>query len=118
MTENSRKVFEFLKKNKDKELTKYEIVEELDVPISAVTGCINNLVKKKFAEERMEILMPLHQGQKPSTIRWVKLTELGLAYDPDEEERRIAREKLEAKALRKAERLAQREERARQNAVL
>lgn len=118
MTENSRKVFEYLKKNKGQELTKYEIVEELDVPISAVTGCVNSLVKKGYAEERQEVLMPMHPSQKPTVLRWVKLTEEGLKYDPDEEERRILRERQEAKALRKAQKLAEREERARQNAVL
>ena len=118
MTENSRKVFEFLRKNKNKELTKYEIVEELDIPMSAVTGSVNNLVKKGYAEERQEVLMPMHPGQKPTVVRWVQITEEGMKYDPDEEERQLIRERQEAQALRRAKKLAEREERARQNAVL
>ena len=46
MTENSKKVFEFLKKNYGKEFSKHELVEQLDIPMSAVSGSINGLISK------------------------------------------------------------------------
>ena len=118
MTENSSKVLDCLKKHPNKEFTKHELVEELDISIAAVTGSVNGLVKKGLAEERTEIFKPLKAGGKPTEVRWVKINEAGLAFDPVEEERRIAREKAEATAARKAARAAAKMERAKRNAVL
>lgn len=118
MTENSVKVLEFLKKHPNKEFTKHEIVEELDISMAAVTGSVNGLVKKGLADERLEVFKPLSAGSKPTEIRWVKINEEGLKFDPVEEERRIAREKAEATALRKQARAQAKLERAKRNAVL
>lgn len=50
--------------------------------------------------------------------RYVTLTELGKQFDPEQEERRIAREKAVARAAAKAERVRIKAERARKNSVL
>ena len=118
MTENSTKVLEFLQKHPNKEFTKHELVEELDISIAAVTGSVNGLVKKGLAEERLEVFKPLKAGGKPTEVRWVKINEAGMAFDPAEEESRIAREKAEATAARKAARAVRKMERAQRNAVL
>lgn len=118
MTENSTKVLTFLQKHPNNEFTKYEIVEELDISMAAVTGSVNGLVKKGLAEERIEVYKPLNAGSKPTEIRWVKINEAGKNFDPAEEERRLARERAEATAARKAARAAEKAERAKRNAVL
>ena len=118
MTENSKKVFEFLKKNYGKEFSKHEIVEQLDIPMSAVSGSINGLISKHYATERVEIAPSRFKGDKIVEIRYVTLTEEGSKFDPDEDERRKIQERLEATAARKEARRLEKEERARQNSVL
>ena len=118
ITENSQKVLDYLQKHPEKEFTKHELVEKLDISMAAVTGSVNGLLRKGLAEERLEVFKPLNAGGKPTEIRWVKINEAGLKFDPVEEERRIAREKAEATALRKQARAQAKLERAKRNAVL
>ena len=118
MTENSKKVFAFLKKNYGKEFSKHELVDRLDITMSAVSGSINGLIRKNYASERIEVAPARFAGDKVAEVRFVQLTEAGMKYDPDEEERRKARERLEATAARKEARRLEKEERARQNSVL
>ena len=111
MRPNSEKVLAFLQEHSDKEYTKQDLVEELDVPMAAVTGSVNGLVKKGLATERIEEYAPL-------VIRWIQITKEGLKFNPVQEERRLAREKAEATAARKAARAKEKAERARRNSVL
>lgn len=118
MRPNSEKVLAFLQEHSGKEYTKQDLVEELDVPMAAVTGSVNGLVKKGLATERIEEYAPLAAGSKPTVIRWIQITKEGLKFDPVQEERRLAREKAEATAARKAARAKEKAERARRNSVL
>lgn len=118
MTDNSKKVFEFLKKNYGKEFSKHELVEKLDLTMSMVNGSINGLVNKDYVVERIETASPRFKGDKTVEIRYVQLTEEGYKFDPDEEERRQAQAKLEARAARKEARRLEKEERAKRNSVL
>ena len=81
MTENSRKVFDFLKANNNVQITGQEIAKELDVTINAVTGSVNGLVKKGFAV-REEVTATDDAG-KPKITKYIKLTDAGMAHDPD-----------------------------------
>lgn len=81
MTENSRKVFDFLKANNNVQITGQEIAKELDVTINAVTGSVNGLVKKGFAV-REEVTAADDAG-KPKITKYIKLTDAGMAFDPD-----------------------------------
>ena len=58
------------------------------------------------------------KGDKIAEIRYVQLTETGVKFDPDEDERRKAQERLEATAARKEARRLEKEERAKRNSVL
>ena len=118
MTENSKKVFEFLKKNYGKEFSKHELVERLDIPMSAVSGSVNGLLSKGYASERIEVAPSRFKGDKIVEIRYVQLTETGVKYDPDEDERLKAQARLEATAARKEARRLEKEERAKRNSVL
>jgi len=118
MTENSKNILKFLQKHYGKEFSKREIVEELDVTMSTVSGSVNGLVSKGYATERIEVLQPRFKGDKPVEVRYVMLTEEGYKFDPEEEERRKAQALLEAKAARREARRLEKEERARRNSVL
>ena len=78
MTENSRKVFDFLKANHNVNVTAQEMAAELDVSVNTVTGSVNGLVKKGFAV-REEVAV--EGSAKP--IKYVKLTDEGMAFNPD-----------------------------------
>jgi hypothetical protein len=86
--------------------------------MSAVSGSINGLISKGYAEERIEIAPSRFKGDKIAEIRYVQLTETGVKFDPDEDERRKAQERLEATAARKEARRLEKEERAKRNSVL
>ena len=118
MTEGSRTVLDYLKKHFGKEFTKHELVETLDVSMSVVTGSVNSLITKGYVSERIEIIPPKYKGHKEVVIKFVTLTEAGLAFDPDEEERRKAQARLELTAARKKARAEEKRERARLNSVL
>lgn len=83
MTENSRKIFDFLKANYGEELTGNDIKDALGVSISAVTGTVNGLVKKGYAV-RNEVTIT-GADKKPAIVKYITLTEAGLDFDPDAE---------------------------------
>ena len=84
MTDNSRKVFEFLKENHGVKVTAQEIAKELDVTINAVTGSVNGLVNKDLAVRTEEAVTG--EDGKVSTVKYIALTDAGMAYDPDAQE--------------------------------
>lgn len=82
MTDNSRKVFDFLKEN-DKEFTAQEISAALGVSVNAVTGSVNALVKKGRAVRREETSTAA--DGKSKILKYISLTAEGKAFDPDAE---------------------------------
>lgn len=107
MTDNSKKVLAFLKNNFGKEFSKQEIAKELGVKLSAVTGSINSLVTKGYAETtRTETIVDREatetRKEQSHTVMYHTLTEKGLNYDPVKEEEELARKKEEAKAAKAA----------------
>ena len=85
MTDNSRKVFDFLKDNHDvATITAQEIAKELDISVSAVTGSVNGLVKKGLAV-RTEDSVTEGEGEKAKAkvVKYIALTDAGMAFDPD-----------------------------------
>lgn len=82
MTENSRKVFDYLKDN-GKEFTAQQIAAALDISVNAVTGSVNGLVKKGRAVRREETTTGA--DNKPVIIKYISLTEDGKNFDPDAE---------------------------------
>jgi len=108
MTTNSEKVLNYLKENYGKELTKKEISDALGVSMAAVTGSMNGLLKKGYAETtRTEVveLEPATETRKAKTqnVLYHTLTEKGLTYDPVAEEAEKAAEKAAKKAKKPEE---------------
>jgi biotin operon repressor len=83
MTENSRKVFDFLKDNFGEKLTHQGIVAALGVSSAAVSGSVNGLVKKGYAVRTEETEMD--ENGKAVTVKYISLTDEGYAFDPDAE---------------------------------
>ncbi len=120
MTQNSELVFEYLKKNYGKELTKQDIVEALGISLPAVTGSINGLIHRgkvngtEYIATRVEEieLEPATETRKAKIkkVSYHTLTEAGLTYDPVAEEAAKLAEKEAAKAARAAERAAKKAE--------
>lgn len=78
MTDNSRRVFGYLKEHYGEDLTANNIAEALDVSVATVTGSVNGLVKKGYAV-RNEVKG--EDEKKP--IKYITLTEEGYNFDPD-----------------------------------
>lgn len=110
-TINSIQVLNYMKQNYGKELSKQEIAEALGISISAVTGSVNGLEKKGYCEKvREEVVEDAHATEtrkaKTHVVKYHKLTEAGLAYDPEKEEEEKAAAKAAEKARKAAERAA------------
>lgn len=80
MTENSRKVFDFLKANFGKEFTAQEIAGSLGVSIPTVTGSVTGLAKKGYAVRNPKMVA---DGEKEKEVKFITLTAEGLEFDPD-----------------------------------
>ena len=112
-TVNSIAVLNFLKTNYGKEFSKREIADALGISISAVSGTINALSKPEKGyvittrtEEVVEQEATETRKAKIKVVPYHTLTEAGLAYDPEEEERQRAAEKAAEKERKAAEKAA------------
>lgn len=85
MTENSRRVFDYLKANHGKLMTAQDIAAALDVSINTVTGSVNGLAratKHPAYAVRTEVEVDAGEG-KTAKVKYISLTDAGLAFDPD-----------------------------------
>ncbi len=81
MSENSRRVFEFLKDNHGEKMVNSDIATALGVSGPTVVGSVNGLVKKGFAtREAVEVT---GADGKTVTIKYISLTDAGMEFDPD-----------------------------------
>ena len=88
MNENSRKIFEFLKDNHGTPVTGHEIAEAIGVSINVVTGCVNALCKETKKHGVLAVRTATESaGEDGKTVvtKYISLTDLGMAYDPDAE---------------------------------
>lgn len=80
MTENSAKVFNYLKEHFGEKITHQRIVADLEISSPAVSGSVNGLVKKDYAVRTEETDMD--KDGKETTVKYISLTDAGLAFDP------------------------------------
>ena len=85
MTENSRKVLEFLKAaGPGVKFTTKQVQESLGFEkAGSVTGSVTGLVNKGYAERAKEEVQDAEGKTKTISVFW--LTEAGMAFDPDAE---------------------------------
>lgn len=85
MKENTRKVFEFLKAHNDEDLTAADVAEALDLEKRQVDGIFTSALQRKQLGERIPAEREETDGSH-TKIKLLKLTEAGLAFNPDAEE--------------------------------
>lgn len=104
MTENSKNVFHFLHDNAGLNITAQEIAQKLGITISAVTGSVNGLVKKGYAIRNEET--STSEDGKTVVVKYIALTDEGMAFDPEKAEAEEKAAKEAAKAARAAAKAA------------
>lgn len=88
MTENSRKVFDYLRAHYGEKVTAQDVADALGVSLSAVTGSVNGLASTKKHPAyaiRTKVEVPAEDG-KTAKVKYISLTEEGMAFDPDKAE--------------------------------
>lgn len=120
MTENSKKVFFYLKEHGG-EFTKHQLSRDSGIPLSCVTGSVSGLIRKGYAAERIEEVPNPDVGKKPLYVRYISLTEAGTKFNPIEFEAQQERDyqqqkidKAKARLIAKKQRLLQNLEAQRQ----
>ena len=85
MKENTRKVLDFLKEHNDEDLTAADIAEALGLEKRQIDGIFTSAFQRKKLGERIEAERENDKGTHDK-VKFLKLTEAGLAFDPDAEE--------------------------------
>jgi hypothetical protein len=83
MTENSRKVLEYLQNaGAGVKFTTKEVQKALNFEkAGSVTGSVTGLVKKGYAERFVEVVED--EDGKEKEVKYFALTEAGASFDPD-----------------------------------
>lgn len=85
MKENTRKVFDYLKNHNDEDLTAADVAEALGLEKRQVDGIFTSAIQRKQFGERIPAEREEPDGSH-TKIKLLKLTDAGLAFDPDAEE--------------------------------
>lgn len=88
MSEKTRTVWEFLKANQGADLTAADIAEALGMEKRSVDGIVTSGLQRKGLSVRTEAEVEVEDEGKVShkKVKFITLTDKGLAYDPDAEE--------------------------------
>lgn len=85
MSENTRTVLDYLKENKDADLTAVDIADALGLNTKQINGIVTAGLQRKELATRIPAEIELEDGTHKA-IKIIKLTEKGLSYNPDEED--------------------------------
>lgn len=89
MSEKTRMVWEFLKANQGADLTAADIAETLGMEKRSVDGIVTSGLQRKGLSVRTEAEVEV-EGEDGKVshkkVKFITLTDEGLAYDPDAEE--------------------------------
>ena len=81
LTENSRKVFDYIKSVNGKDITSADVAEALGMEKRSVDGVFTGLQRKGLGK-RTAAEMELPDGTHKA-IKLLSLTDAGMAFDPD-----------------------------------
>lgn len=84
MKENTRKVFDYLKDNADKDLTAADVAEVLGLEKRQVDGIFTSALQRKNLGVREEAEIELADGSH-KRVKYLRLTDQGLSLNPDED---------------------------------
>lgn len=84
LTENSRKVYDFVKAAQEAgdKITAQDIADGTGLTTKQVNGSVTAAFQKKELMERVESVIEVEEG-KHKTVKFIRLTEKGMAFDPD-----------------------------------
>lgn len=82
MSEKTRKVFDYLKGTNDTNQTAADIAEAVGFEKKSVDGIVTSGLQRKGLAERIPAEIELEDGTH-KTVKFIKLTEAGMAFDPD-----------------------------------
>jgi len=81
LSENAKLVVKRLQELEDADVTVHDLSEDIGLPVNSITGIFNSLVKKGLGE-RVTAEVELEDGSH-QTVKFLKLTDAGLALDVD-----------------------------------
>ena len=84
MKENTRKVFDFLKAHNNEDLTAADVADALELEKRQVDGIFTSAFQRKQLGVRIEAERENDKGTHDK-VKYLKLTEAGMAFDPDAE---------------------------------
>lgn len=82
MKENSRRVFDYLKKVNGEDVTAADVAAALNLEKKTVDGCFTSAIQRKGLGIRVPAEVELEDGTHAS-VKFLRLTDEGLSYDPD-----------------------------------
>lgn len=82
---NSKLVYNYVKENQGKNLTAADIAEGTELETKQVNGIVTSAFQKKGLMERIPAEIELADGSHKA-VKLIKLTEAGMAFDPDAED--------------------------------
>jgi len=83
MKENTRKIFDYIKAHNSENLTAKDVAEAVGLTDKSVNGSFTSFQKKGLGE-RIPVEVTDAEG-KAKTIKYLRLTDAGMAFDPDAE---------------------------------
>ena len=82
LSENSRKVFDYVKENDGKQFTAADIADALGLEVKSVNGIVTAAFQRKGLMQRTPAEIQLADvTHKP--VKFISLTAYGKAFDPD-----------------------------------
>jgi hypothetical protein len=85
MKPNSKKVWEYLKEINGENVTAADVAAELGMEKRSVDGIFTSAIQRKGLGIRVPAEVELEDGSHKQ-VKFLKLTEAGLAFDPDASE--------------------------------
>ncbi len=79
---NSRLVFDYVKSHNSEDMTAADIAEATGLDVKQVNGIVTSAFQKKGLMERIPAEAELEDGSHKA-IKLIRLTDAGLAFDPD-----------------------------------
>ena len=83
MKENTKKVFEFLRTVNGQNVTSADVAEALGLEKRSVDGIFTSAIQKKGYGVRVPAEVELEDGSHKSVVKFLQLTEAGMALDLD-----------------------------------
>lgn len=86
MSENSRKVYDYVKSVDGQNITAADIAEATGLEIRSVNGVVTSAFQKKGLMERIPAEIEMADGSHKA-VKFIRLTDAGREFNPDMQEK-------------------------------